>query len=507
MGRLTVFALVALCATAFAHAATYEFRRDAETGKALVTISLKPGDESKRFEMPAWAPGDYQLFDFGGLLEGVQFSLKGKPVKSEFVSPNSWVIPEGADKVTALVNQSRGNFSPMFLMQDDLTYVNGSGVFGWFVGFDDEEHRLVVVQDRMEEKYLGAKKSAAWAEGEEIGWQSEYASYEELIDSPFVISSKLKVQEFRVAKVPHYVAAFGRADSVDMKAFAEVAQKSVEQGIKTFGDLPYDRYVFFGHFGGIGGGLEHRNSTRLGMWSTNPRDAAGLIFHEFAHAYNVKQIRPKGLGPFDHTRAVAIPTLWWLEGATDYLASVWQVRAGLMSKADLMREMAGTHQGVLAMPSRFQVSLEESGRRVFEARGSTGFGGVNYYTKGKMAAFLLDLSIRTGSDGTKSLDDVFRVLYDESRKDGSYRDARIRELVLEFGGETAADVYDQCVTKPVEMPIGPVLGQAGIRMVGRTFAAEPQPAPLGKKIFESYPSDFSPRSEAAPVSETAPVSE
>lgn len=501
MGRHSLLALIALCATTVCQAATYEFRRDSESGKGLVTVSLKTGEKSTRFEMPAWAPGDYQLFDFGGLLEGVQFTLNGKPVKSEFVSPNSWVIPEGADRVTALVNQSRGNFSPMFLMQNDLTYVNGSGVFGWFVGFDDEEHRLIVVKGSESEKYLGAKKSSTWEKGGESGWQSEYSSYEELIDSPFVISPKLRVQEFRVAKIPHFVAAFGKAETVDMKAFAEVAQKSVEEGIKTFGELPYEQYVFFGHFGGIGGGLEHRNSTRLGMWSTDPKDAAGLIFHEFAHVYNVKQIRPIGLGPFDHTRAVPVPTLWWLEGATDYLASVWQVRAGLMSKADLMREMAGTHQSVLAMPSRFQVSLEESGRRVFESRGSTGFGGVNYYTKGKMAAFLLDLSIRTGSDGTKCLDDVFRALYDEARKNGPYKDGRIRELIVEFGGEATGELYDQCVTKPVEMPIGPVLGQAGIRMVGRTFAAEPQPTPLGKKVFEAYPSDLSPRSETAPVSE------
>jgi len=40
--------------------------------------------------------------------------------------------------------------------------------------------------------------------------------------------------------------------------------------------------------------------------------------HEFFHAWNVKRIRPRPLGPFDYSQMVRTPSLWISEGLTSY---------------------------------------------------------------------------------------------------------------------------------------------------------------------------------------------
>lgn len=70
---------------------------------------------------------------------------------------------------------------------------------------------------------------------------------------------------------------------------------------------------------------------------------------------------------------------------------------------------------------------------------------MNYYTKGKLAAFALDLAIRRNSGGERGLEDVLVALYREGRESRGYEEGRIRELVVELGGSEAGRLYDRWV--------------------------------------------------------------
>jgi len=144
--------------------------------------------------------------------------------------------------------------------------------------------------------------------------------------------------------------------------------------------------------------------------------------------------------------------LWWLEGVTDYYADVLLFRASTISRTEFVDSMAqsirGTEQG-----KYLSISADEASKKVWEARGSNGFGGVNYYSRGRAAGAVLDLAIRTHSNGKFSLDDVIRQLWEECKKGKpGYEDNRIRELCVKYGGAALGDIYDDCVMRAGPFP-------------------------------------------------------
>jgi predicted metalloprotease with PDZ domain len=408
--------------------------------------------------MPAWAPGDYEILNYGQQVVEAQFLLGDKIVPSQKTDMNTWSIPAGANRAIYTVSESVGNFSPNLRVRPDETFVNGGGVFGWFTGEDNKEQTLLVASPDKQwvAIALPEKKGAA-------GWSGFTArDYTEMIDSPFVVGSNMLVAEFTVGGKRHRMVGYNDTAGVDMKTFADVAKPIVESNFAMFGSLPYDQYVFFCDFRGGGGGLEHLSSTRLGIYSKNGAQASGLIAHEYFHCFNVKSIREKPLGPFDYTKPAIVSTLWWLEGVTDYYASVMLLRAGLMNEQNFLGDMGGSYNGLLRNDARLKVTAAEASEKVWTNPNSQGWGGLSYYQKGKLVGACLDLAIRTESNGAKSLDDVIKALYQEckDRKPG-YESIHLRELCVQFGGPKLGPIYDRCVTTVEELPLDDLLTAAG----------------------------------------------
>jgi len=452
--RLLIAAMT-LGAVSLSSAATYTFRADSVAGLATVKIELGESRESRAFSMPAWAPGDYQIFDYGQYIKSIKFTRKGQVVSAQPRGVNRWILDSPADTVEYTIAPSRGNFSPNLRMREKETFISGPGVFGWFDGATKEKQVLRMVKPAADWKVVSSLKAGA-VEADRA--ESIARDYDELIDAPIVSGPGVRVHEFEVGGKPHVIVGYGQPDGVDLADFARVAKGAPEEAKKLFGELPYDRYMFMFDFGGPGGGLEHRDSARMGLSARQSADsAAGLIYHEYFHAFNVKRIRSEVLGPFDYTKPAITGTLWWLEGVTDYYSDVLQVRAGLADRDGFVSQVRNVFAQV-STGRYVQVSADESSRRVWETRGSFGFGGVSYYTKGWAAGAMLDLAIRAHSGGKHSLDDVIRKLWNECKGDRpGYKDARIRELCVEFGGSALGGIYDATVMKAGLMPFDAAL--------------------------------------------------
>jgi predicted metalloprotease with PDZ domain len=469
--------------------AEYRFTPLPETGNAQVEIRLRSGN-AKAFRMPAWAPGDYQLFHYGRVVQSLEFAKDGKPApaRKADADPNLWYLPEGADAARYTVQPSRGNFSPNLWVSATQAFVSGPGVFGWFVGDETNEQILHVAL-----KPAGATVHVTLEPRREApaGFASFRATnYDELLDAPFVVGTGIRTEKFQVGGKPLEFVAFNRPQTVDLAGYVPMGKAVAQASLELFGELPFPRYIFFCDFGGPGGGLEHLNSTRLGLGPyTTGRQAMGLAFHEFVHLYNVKRIRPLGLGPFDYTKPLVMETIWWLEGVTDYYASVLAVRTGMATREAFLNEMAGSLVSFHQNPNRAKVSAEEASRRVWETRGSYGYGGVSYYEKGRLIGLCLDLMIRGKTSGRASLDDVMRTLYEECR-DGKpgYREARIRELCVRFGGAELGPFYDRCAKVAGEVPIAEAARAAGLLWNGSELRPDPMAPAARAKVGSHWPS-------------------
>lgn len=462
-------AVIALAFTAqMAFSADYTFTPGTDSGR--VVIKLKKKEQAKEFRMPAWLPGDYQIFDYGKVIENVVFSLKDQTVPSEQVDgqPNLWKIPKGADMVSYTVKPSRGNFSPNLQIRGDLVFINGGGVFGYFAEHQAEAHNLKLELTPGQEGYSAL-----------AGRQDKFTApdYDVLIDSPIVMgpSRSIRVAEKMVHGKAHRVLVFGDNANADVDGLLKVGSSAAEQAFLLFGELPYERYTFFFDIGGPGGGLEHMDATRIGLGrNSSAAGAVGIIFHEYFHAFNVKRIRSKPLGPFDYTKPAVTGALWWLEGVTDYYADVLATRAGYQQP---LEGFNGVFRSAMNASSGkyLEVSADAASKRVWETRGSFGFGGVSYYARGHALGFYLDMAIRTSTNNAKSLDDVMRRLYRECKDGPGFGEERLRQLVVSVGGESLGPVYDRAVKEATALDFTPFFTHFGVQMsdnaitsIGRT---------------------------------------
>jgi len=237
-----------------------------------------------------------------------------------------------------------------------------------------------------------------------------------------------------------------------------------ETAIAIFGNAPYKDYTYI-FVGGRGGGLEHLNSTTIGVTTEtlarNPRAAETVSAHEFFHAWNVKRIRPVELGPFDYEREVRTVNLWVSEGVTDYYTDVILVRAGLDSPADFARGFGaaiGKHRG---NPARLLISPERASWTTWDSAAVNDGYTISYYLQGQLLGFLLDLAIRDSTDNAKSLDDVMRYLFDHYAGERGFTSEDLRGAVRAATGLDFADFWRQYVSGVAEIPWNDYLEAAG----------------------------------------------
>ncbi|HWP30144.1 MAG TPA: hypothetical protein VNK96_00225 [Fimbriimonadales bacterium] len=453
-----------------------------------VYIEVHIEKPSKEFRMPAWAPGDYRIVNFGKRLRNVSFTLDGGSVSYERSDdPNLWKLPNGADKVSYFVPSTGPSlFTEDIRVNSQEMYIEGPAVFGYFQGHQEERQTLKV---RLLSVNASIETALEKMDSDSEGWGGFSApNYETLVDSPIVMGTKIRVKTFMVAGKEHRIVGFNNPQSVDLEEYARVSQRIVEAVYDLFGELPYKRYLFLFDFGGSGGGLEHANCARLAIPSgTRAIHVASFIAHEYFHAFNVKRIRPKVLGPFDYTKPAITGTLWWMEGVTDYYAEVLITRAGLQTRKDFLEDMSYTIQALESTPASMRVSADESSRRVWEANNSSGYG-LDYYLKGKAIGLLFDISIRGYTKGERSLDDVLLALYKETKngKPG-FEENRIKELCVMFGGKEMESLYDRAVLKPGKLPFSEVAPLIGMKWESGALFDDPRAEPEKRNLGKMFP--------------------
>ena len=111
-----------------------------------------------------------------------------------------------------------------------------------------------------------------------------------------------------------------------------------------------------------------------------------------------------------------------MEGTTDYYGWIVLRRAGLLTLARSLEELAKLGTKLLQIPGRRVQSIEESSWLAwidyYRPQESTPNRSVSYYDKGFLVSWALDLEIRTRTENRASLDDVVRALWKDQAVPG-----------------------------------------------------------------------------------------
>jgi predicted metalloprotease with PDZ domain len=223
------------------------------------------------------------------------------------------------------------------------------------------------------------------------------------------------------------------------------------------------KYVFMTMVTGDSyGGLEHRASTALmaarkELPTLGVKKAPegyqtflGLVSHEYFHTWHVKRIKPAVFAPYDLTKETHTRLLWIFEGFTSYYDDLMLLRSGVISESDYLRTLGKQISGVHASPGRHKQSAAESSfdawSRYYKQDENSPNALVSYYTKGSLIALGLDLTIRSATNQTFSLDDVMRALWELYGRDfylGAARGLKEKAFVRLVLDCTGVDISEQ----------------------------------------------------------------
>jgi predicted metalloprotease with PDZ domain len=460
------------------------------------------------FQMPRWSPGRYAVFDFAKNVQEASVSPYCKPdtkcerasFRAERLDTQTWrAEARGADGVTfsykVFADDLSGTFSQLDARHANF---NGGSVFVYVVGHKQDATSLKIDAPAGWKIINGGSKGTGQSE-------FNFPNYDLLIDTPTEIAPDFNVQTFDVAGKTYRVVIHSMGGDEGGRR-AELA-KSVERIVRVETErMPtpdYEQYTFLFHFDPTarrGDGMEHLNSTQIietGLLANRDvyEGALSTAAHEFFHVWNVKRMRPVGLGPWDFTRPVVTRGLWIAEGFTNYYGKLSLRRAGIWDDEQLFKSYAAAIGGIEnAQGSKLTSAVEASilapfiDRSMSDQRTNLANTVVSYYPKGETLAVVLDLLIRGRTKGRASLDDVMRRAYEEfylkSASDSYYLKGRgytveeFERVASEAAGFDLSDFFRRHVYGVEPPPYDEALAYMGLRMT-RTPAEERRPQDAG----------------------------
>ena len=451
----------------------------------------QPDPSGQRFALPAWIPGSYLIRDFARHVIAIRAECAGKTVRLTKIDKHTWQAAalNKAAPLTVICEIYAWDHSVRGAHLDGThAFFNGTSVFLRVLG-QEESPCLVDIQPPQGSAFNEWRVATAMepAHGEKGAAKRHgfglyrLANYDELIDHP-VEMGRFTLAHFEACGVPHEIAISGRHDC-DLARLCVDLERVCTWQIRFFGEpAPMQRYLFLVTAVGEGyGGLEHRASTGLlcsrndlpypGMpgMSDGYRSFLGLCSHEYFHTWNVKRIKPATFTPYDLNTENYTRLLWAFEGITSYYDDLALLGSGVIELNDWLELTAKTISNVQRTPGRLRQSLAESSfdawSKFYRPDENTPNAVVSYYAKGALVALALDLSLRSQTRGSISLDDVMRSLWQRNGLTGTgVKDDDIRLLAEELSGLNLKSFFARYVRGTDELPLKQLLASAGIKL-------------------------------------------
>ena len=457
---LKPYALAGLLTLAASGSATvsYTLTPDPTSRTYLVKMELSDAGARETFRMPAWSPGFYFLIDYAKKVSSVAATAPDGTALELKRDGKAWTVANPARTPVRLTyrvladDKGLGFFGAY--LKGNVGFWNGPALWMSADGRKDEPVRLRV---RVPEGWdVATAMNPEGSDPKTFGKENFTANgYDELLDHPFQIGSFVR-KSYEIDGHPYQVVWTAGESPIkaDLDAETERLRKGYVPALKLFGGASFPRYLTIVHLavGDFSGGLEHRASNVQAIPNLEVLHLDDLAVHEYIHAWNVKQIRPKVLGPFDYTGVVRTGNLWFSEGVTDYYAKMETMQAGLKDRAWTLDQIQNALQETAASEQAKKINLEQCSQRAWE-NGGFGVGDFSYYTKGLLAGWVFDGALRTRTAGKTSLDDVMRALYARhALPKAGFEEGELRDVLVEFGGPEMGPLYDAVVRGTGQVP-------------------------------------------------------
>lgn len=446
-----------------------------------VRVECAPGVTGDlTFALPRWVPGNYERVPLRRYLSDLHLRLRDGRESPITEDPTTWTwraqVPTGERATFSYTVRAYETQASRGLTQ---LYVGPDGAFllpaACFVYLRGQERRACRLKLDLPAGWKAALPLPL--SGEAFAAQS----FEELGDSPVEMGrpagTGLSLSPAQAAGRPLSLAVTGRPGAAPQTIEA-VARGALEANTALFGDVPFPDYTMGLHAGRGASdslaGLEHARAATMAFDSAAPLEddylkgeGASLVYHETFHAWDVKAMRPAEFVPYRLDRLPRCRTLWFAEGFANYYGALLPVRSGWWRTPELLYEdMADAYGAYASSSGRRRTSLSRASEITFDDRNYGEGDGTSYYTKGQLAALLLDMDLRRATAGARTLDDVMRWVYRRyPASRGGYPDGFLPGAIRQA---TGVDLDRECrwyVDTAEDLPMTDRLAVVGLRLV------------------------------------------
>jgi predicted metalloprotease with PDZ domain len=399
------------------------------------------------FQLPSWRPGRYELQNFAkNIVEWKATNENGEVLAHLKVTKDCWKVKsDGAREIH--VHYTYYAAQPdagACWVDDDLFYINPVHCCMYVPGKIQE---ACDIEFKLPEHFTFAtslKKSA--------GQKYTANDYHELVDSPVMAASILQHHSYEVENTVFNIWLHGECNP-DWGRLVNDFRKFTQEELKMMHSIPTAEYHFlilalpykFYH------GVEHANSCALAIGPSIEinsdelyTDFVGLASHELFHVWNIKNIRPQEMLPYDYTKENYSRLGFVYEGVTTYYGDLFLARCGVYSVSQFLKEISSRVQKHFNNYGRFNSSVADSSFDTWLDGYVPGVPNrkVSIYDEGCLLALMADLMIRRKTNNEKSLDDVMRTLYNDfaSKKIG-YTEHDYISVIENLTNEGAADFF------------------------------------------------------------------
>ena len=445
------------------------------------------------FAIPDWAPGSYAINDYARNVQNFEaHAADGRALTWRKTDKQTWRVElDGATAVAVRYRMYANTLSNNWAQYNERhVFIGGPAVWMYLVGGKERPVRLNIT---LPASAQGWRVATGLERAGETSFSA--ADYDWFADCPIEISNWQEKTFVYAGTTYHFVVHDVMGQKDFSQAFSDT-ERIVRNLVPIFAPVagtgeqaaPFREYWFLMHvWPESGGGLEHLDSTQINYsadWDDHAERGPGqdaymrklfVISHEFFHAWNVKRLRPRPLGPFDYTREDETPSLWISEGVTSYYGELALVRAGIMTPENYLLAIGGLLTKFEQEPGRTERSIEDTSWDTWFRQGNAGrmqrYGlnlsntNYSYYDGGQVVGHLLDFAIRQATDNRKSLDDWMRLLYSRyALPKPGFEPADAVRAAGEIAGQDMSDFFRRYISGKEPLPYEQYFAYAGLRV-------------------------------------------
>ena len=399
------------------------------------------------FQLPSWRPGRYELQNFAkNVVNWKATNENGETLTHLKVSKDCWKVKAESAKeihINYTYYAAQANAGACWL-DNELLFIN-------------PVHCCMYVPEKILEPCeieFHLPEHFLYATALKNSGKQKYSAddYHQLVDSPVMASPSLQHHSYEAEKTNFHIWLYGECNP-DWGRTVNDFRKFTNEQLKMMHDIPTPEFHFlvlalpFKYYHGV----EHAQSTVLALgpgteiMSENLyADFVGVASHELFHVWNVKNIRPQDMLPYDYTKENYSRLGFVYEGVTTYYGDLFLARCGVYSIQQFLKEISDRVQKHFDNYGRFNLSVADSSYDTWLDGYSTGVPHrkVSIYDEGCLVALMIDLMIRRKTNNEKSLDDVMRALYNDfAKKKIGYTEHDYISIIENLTNEGVADFF------------------------------------------------------------------